>query len=76
MEQLKIDHTPHCSRHSCISMLAEAGVDQKIIKKTLGHSGAMTLIENVYTLFDIKELVDGLKLRSHEKRTLSSESLH
>lgn len=24
MEQLKIDRTPHCCRHTCISLLAEA----------------------------------------------------
>ncbi len=36
VEQLKIERTPHCCRHTCISMLAEAGVDQTIIKKTMG----------------------------------------
>ena len=58
MEQLNINRTPHCYRHTCISMLAEAGVNQTIIKKIVGHSGAMTLTEKVYTPFDIKELVD------------------
>lgn len=60
MEQLGINRTPHCCRHTCISMLAEAGVDQTIIKKIVGHSGAMTLTEKVYTHFDIKELVDAI----------------
>ena len=60
MKQLNIDRTPHCCRHTCISMLAEAGVDQTIIKKIVGHSGAMTLTEKVYTHFDIKELVDAI----------------
>ena len=60
MEQLKIDRTPHCCRHTCISMLAEAGINQTIIKKIAGHSGAMTLTEKVYTHFDIKELVDAI----------------
>ncbi len=39
MENLGIDRTPHCTRHTCISMLAEAKVDQTTIKKncrTLG----------------------------------------
>lgn len=58
MEQLSINRTPHCCRHTCISMLAEAGINQTIIKKIAGHSGAMTLTEKVYTHFDIKELVD------------------
>ena len=60
MEQLKIDRTPHCCRHTCISMLAEAGVDQTIIKKIVGHSDAMTLTEKVYTHFDVKELVNAI----------------
>ena len=60
MEQLKIDRTPHCCRSTCISMLAEAGVDQTIIKKIVGHSGAMTLTEKVYTHFDVKELVNAI----------------
>ena len=41
-------------------MLAEAGINQTIIKKIVGHSGAMTLTEKVYTNFDIKELVDAI----------------
>ena len=60
MEQLKIDRTPHCCRHTCISMLAEASIDQTIIKKIVGHSGAMTLTEKVYTHFDVKELVNAI----------------
>lgn len=59
-QQLKIDRTPHCCRHTCISMLAEAGVVQTIIKKIVGHSGAMTLTEKVYTHFDVKELVNAI----------------
>lgn len=60
MEQLGIIRTPHCCRHSCISMLAEAGVDQTLIKKIVGHSGAMTLTEKVYTHFDVQELVNAI----------------
>ena len=41
-------------------MLAEAGINQTIIQKIAGHSGAMTLTEKVYTHFDIKELVDAI----------------
>lgn len=41
-------------------MLAEAGINQTIIKKIVGHSGAMTLTEKVYTHFDIKKLVDAI----------------
>ena len=60
VEQLNINRTPHCCRHTCISMLAETNVNQTIIKKIVGHSGAMTLTEKVYTHFDIKELIDAI----------------
>ena len=60
MEQLGIDRTPHCCRHTCISMLAEAGVDATTIKKIVGHSGAMTVTERVYTHLDIQVLVDAI----------------
>lgn len=60
MEQLKINRTPHCCRHTCISLLAEAGVTQSIIKMVVGHSRAMTLTEKVYTHFDMKALVEAI----------------
>lgn len=45
MQNLDIEKTPHCCRHTCISMLAAARIDQTMIKKIVGHSGAMTLTE-------------------------------
>jgi len=60
VRQLGIDRTPHCCRHTCVSMLAEAGVDQTTIKKIVGHAGAMTLTERVYTHLDIETLVDAI----------------
>lgn len=60
VEQLGIKRTPHCCRHTCISMLAEAGVDSTTIKKIVGHSGAMTVTERVYTHLDIQVLVNAI----------------
>lgn len=60
MEQLGFDHTPHDTRHTCISKLTEAHVDQTMIKKIVGHSGAMTLTERVYTHLDIETLVEAI----------------
>lgn len=60
MKNLGLTQTPHCCRHTCISMLAEAKVEQTIIKKIVGHSGAMTLTEKVYTHLDIEELVNAI----------------
>ncbi len=60
MQNLNIEKTPHCCRHTCISLLAEAGVNQTIIKKIAGHSGVMSLTEKVYTYFDVQELVKAI----------------
>ena len=60
MEALSFDHTPHDTRHTCISMLAEAHVDQTMIKKIVGHSGAMTLTERVYTHLDVNALLEAI----------------
>ena len=60
MKNLSIEKTPHCLRHTCISMLADAHVDQTTIKKIVGHSRAMTLTEKVYTHMDIGELVKAI----------------
>ncbi len=60
MNNLGLSQTPHCCRHTCISMLAEAKVDQTTIKKIVGHSGAMTLTERIYTHLDIEELINAI----------------
>ncbi|MCR0507525.1 site-specific integrase [[Clostridium] innocuum] len=52
--------TPHCTRHTCISLLAEAKVDQTSIKLIVGHRGAMSLTEKVYTHLDINTLIDAV----------------
>lgn len=44
MEALGFDLKPHDTRHTCISMLAKAHVDQTMIKKIVGHAGAMSLL--------------------------------
>lgn len=60
MENLGIYRTPHCTRHTCISMLAEAKVDQTTIKKIVGHWGAMTMTEKVYTHLDVEVLINAI----------------
>ena len=32
-------HRPHDTRHTCVSLLAAAGIDERIIKKIVGHAG-------------------------------------
>lgn len=60
IENLGMEHNPHDTRHTCISMLAEAHVDPTMIKKIVGHSGAMSLTEKVYTHLDIQSLVEAI----------------
>ena len=41
-------------------MLAEAQVEPTMIKKIVGHSGAMILTERVYTHLDMKVLPEAI----------------
>ncbi len=59
LDHLNMKHLPHDTRHTCISMLAAAGVDEKITKKIVGHSG-QGITESVYTHFNIQELLDAI----------------
>lgn len=56
------DITPHFCRHTCISMLADAKVEPTIIKTIVGHSGAMSMTESIYTHLDIQTLIDAINL--------------
>ena len=52
MEELKLQHRPHDTRHTCVSLLTEAGVDERIIKKIVGHKG-QGVTETVYTHLEL-----------------------
>ena len=53
MNSLSLDkHRPHDTRHTCISLLTEAGVDERIIKKIVGHKG-QGVTETVYTHIEL-----------------------
>jgi phage integrase family len=49
----------HVTRYTCSTMLHEAELYPAKIAMILGHSGK-TLAENVYTNFDIRELVEAI----------------
>jgi len=59
MDQLGLEHRPHDTRHTCISLLTSAGVNDKIIKKIVGHKG-QGVTETVYTHFEIEELIEAI----------------
>ena len=62
MRELEFEHLPHDTRHTTVSMLAKAEVNQTVIKRIVGHSGAMNLTEKVYTHFEIEQLIDAINL--------------
>ena len=52
MDELSFNHRPHDTRHTCVSLLTEAGVDDRIIKKIVGHKG-QGVTETVYTHLEL-----------------------
>ncbi len=59
IEQIGMQHRPHDTRHTCVSLLAAAGVDERLIKKIVGHKG-QGVTQTVYTHFEIDELLDAI----------------
>lgn len=59
IEVLGMKHRPHDTRHTCISLLASAGVDERVVKKIVGHKG-QGVTQVVYTHFEIAELIDAI----------------
>lgn len=60
MKELGMEHLAHDTRHTTISMLTKAEVTPTIIKRIVGHSGAMNLTERVYTHFEIQQLTNAI----------------
>ena len=54
-----VEHRPHDCRHTCVSLLAEAGVDERMIKKIVGHK-VQGVTQQVYTHFEIEALIDAI----------------
>lgn len=52
-------HTPHEARHTCVSLLAEAEIDPRIIKQIVGHNGA-GVTEQVYTHISIAAKLEAI----------------
>lgn len=52
MEVLSMEHLPHDTRHTCVSLLTMEGVDERIIKKIVGHKG-QGVTETVYTHLEL-----------------------
>ena len=52
MDLIGMDHRPHDTRHTCISLLTEQKVDERIIRKIVGHKG-QGVTETVYTHLEL-----------------------
>lgn len=61
IEQIGMQHRPHDTRHSCISLLVAAGVDERIIRKIVGHKG-QGVTQIVYTHVDLPYKLEAINL--------------
>lgn len=52
-------HKPQDTRYTCVSLLAKAEVDDKIVKKIVGHTG-QCVTEIVYTHLYMEQLLDAI----------------
>jgi len=57
----QMDHLPHDGRHTCATLLNNAGITEVIIQKILGHAGK-NITQKVYTHKTIQQLVDAINL--------------
>lgn len=58
-EKYGFDHTLHDTRHTCISLLTNVGVDERIIQAIVGHKGK-NVTEKVYTHIDMEVMREAL----------------
>lgn len=59
MNQLSMQYTQHCTRHTCVSLLTEAGVDERIIQKIVGHKG-QNVTQIVYTHVELPSKLEAI----------------
>lgn len=52
-------HRPHDTRHTCITLLTAAGVDERIIKQIVGHKG-QGVTQVVYTHLQLPEKLEAI----------------
>ena len=60
MDRYGYPQTPHCCRHTCVSLLATAQVSPTYQKLIVGHKGAMSITESVYTHIEMSELIKAI----------------
>ncbi|EFP61801.1 site-specific integrase [Erysipelotrichaceae bacterium AF15-26LB] len=60
MEECGMYYTPHYTRHTFISLMKTANINETIIKKIVGHESAMCLTERVYTHYEMRTMLDAV----------------
>lgn len=55
----KFNHTPHDTRHTFISLMTEAGVDSRILKKIVGHV-SNDVTEKIYTHISLEVMLEAV----------------
>lgn len=61
MSDLHMSHLPHDTRYTCITLMTEAGADDRVIKQIVGHAGN-SVTEKVYTQIDIDYKLKAINL--------------
>lgn len=59
IDQLNMNHLPHDTRHTTVSLLTKAGVDDRIIKQIIGHKGT-GVTQQVYTHIDLQTKLEAI----------------
>lgn len=59
LELLEMDHLPHDTRHTCVSLLAKAEVNKTLIRRIVGHKDG-DVTDKVYTHFELQQLIDAI----------------
>ena len=57
LKQIGMEHRPHDARHTCVSMLTAAKVDERFIQQIVGHKG-QNVTRRVYTHLEIETLLN------------------
>lgn len=60
LKALKMTHTTHEARHTCITQLTVHNVNPSVIKEIVGHKAAQSFTERVYTHIYLKTKIDAV----------------
>lgn len=59
MAEIHANHLPHDTRHTTVTLLTNAGVDERLIKQIVGHKGN-GVTEDTYTHFNLQAKLNAI----------------